>query len=112
VETLRNGDVPQFPKFQLGDEQDFVLVEGSTVEVPTVTVNWNDAFRGQILQIQDATYQALSPPVAVTVGPAASELRLKAGLYNVMAAPGQYAVLKVRAGLTNDVQEVGSVTVQ
>jgi hypothetical protein len=112
VEALRNGDVPQFPKFQLGDDQDFVLIEGSTVELPTVTVSWKDTFRGQSLQLQDATYQALSPPVAVTVGPAASQLRLKAGLYNVLAAPGQYAVLKVRAGLTNDMQEVGSVTVQ
>jgi hypothetical protein len=112
ISTLRHGDVPQFPRFSLGNLQDIVLFETTNgATLPKVTIEWNQPLHGKTGDVLDGNDAPLAPPVTVTASATSSQLSLKPGLYSVRFSDGE-AVLKVRPGLTKDAQDVGLVTVE
>ncbi|AMY10853.1 putative protein containing caspase domain protein [Luteitalea pratensis] len=113
ISKLREGDVPQFPRFNLGNLDDIVLFESGTgTTLPKVTIEWNQTFHGKAGDVRDGNDSPLTPPVRVTASATRTEVSLKPGLYSVRFSDGTEALLKVRPGLSNDVQEAGRVTVE
>jgi hypothetical protein len=113
ISKLRAGDVPQFPRFNLGNLDDIVLFESGTgATVPKVTIAWDTPLHGKSGDVRDGNDTPLAPPLTVTASATNTQLSVKPGLYSVRFSDGTEAVLKVRPGLTNDAQEVGRVTVE
>lgn len=112
ISNLRGGDVPQFPRFNLGNLQDIVLFESATgATLPKVTIQWDPPLHGKSGDILDGNDNPLTPPVKVTASAANTQLSLKPGLYSVRFSDAE-AVLKVRPRLSKDAQDVGLVTVE
>jgi Caspase domain len=113
ISNLREGDVPQFPRFNLGNLDDIVLFESGTgATLPKVTIEWDPPLHGKTGDVRDGNDNPLTPPVNVTASATNTQLSIKPGLYSVRFSDGVEAVLKVRPGLSNDAQEVGRVTVE
>ena len=113
ISKLRDGDVPQFPRFNLGNLDDIVLFEGGTgATLPKVTIVWDPPLHGKIGDVRDGNDNPLTPPVNVAASATNTQLSIKPGLYSVRFSDGHETVLKVRPGLSNDAQEVGRVTVE
>ncbi len=112
IAKLRDGDVPQFPKFSFSDIDDLVLVDSGSAAFPKTTIRWSAGFHGATVEIRDGFYEPLSPAVNLTASAADTVLVIKPGLYNVRLAANQFLVLEIRPGLSKDVQDVGLVTVE
>jgi hypothetical protein len=108
---LRQGDMPQFPKFSLADlTKDIVLVESRPV--PRTIIEWKPPLHGRSVEIRDGSFQPLVPPLTAQAGPANSQLSLKPGLYGVFLNDTEFHILKIQPGLSEDAQDVGLVSVE
>ena len=111
ISRLRQGDVPQFPRFSLGNVDDIVLFDSASVGLPTTTIEWKTARHGRTADVLDGFDNPLSPPLQVTASASNTQVKLKPGLYSVRFAEGDSDVLKIRPGLSRNAQDVGLVSV-